>query len=154
MQPLVIDAEELVMALEMQDEGARYFLDRETGELHFVMDDELDAEWALDEEETGGDDKVDYTAERFLEVERVPSHVGWEVMRDFVEQLPDDRSTQQLAQALSGKSPFRRFQDVLLNYPNVREQWFQFHTAAYCAIAEEWLRANGIEAEFAKRTRT
>ncbi len=68
MQPLVIDAEELINAMEMQDEGGRYYLDRETGRLHLVIADEIGVVGVLDAAETGADQALDYTLDRFLQV--------------------------------------------------------------------------------------
>jgi len=55
---------------------------------------------------------------------------------------------------IEGKSAFRRFKDVLLNYPKLREQWFQFDADAFYTIAEVWLRDAEIEAVLHKRQAT
>ena len=41
--------------------------------------------------------------------------------------------------AINGKGAFRRFKDVLLNYPEERERWFQFKDDKTEERALEWL---------------
>jgi len=41
--------------------------------------------------------------------------------------------------AINGKGAFRRFKDVLLDYPEEREEWFQFKGAKVQERALEWL---------------
>jgi hypothetical protein len=41
--------------------------------------------------------------------------------------------------AINGKGAFRRFKDVLLDYPEERERWFQFKGAKEQKRALEWL---------------
>ena len=139
MQPIVIDGEELIMALESNDADGRFYLDRETGEVHVEINEAVEGE------------EIDFTTERFVLIEPVPSDVGWRIMRNFIGSLPAGPAATQLARAIEGKSAFRRFKDVLLNYPKLREQWFQFHAGAFYTIAEAWLRDAGIEAVLHKR---
>jgi hypothetical protein len=40
---------------------------------------------------------------------------------------------------MNGKGAFRRFKDVLLNYPEEREKWFQFNDDRTQGRALEWL---------------
>ena len=41
--------------------------------------------------------------------------------------------------AINGKGAFRRFKDVLLNYPEERERWFHCKDNRAQARALEWL---------------
>lgn len=143
MQPIVIDGEELMIALESNDADGHFYLDRETGEVHIELSE---AKVGVVEGE-----ELDFTTERFVLIEPVPSHVGWRIMHNFIESLPAGPAATQLARAIEGKSAFRRFKDVLLNYPKLREQWFQFHADAFYTIAEAWLHDAGIEAVLHKR---
>ncbi len=47
--------------------------------------------------------------------------------------------------ALNGKGAFRRFKDVLLNYPEKREKWFSFKDERLKKRVMEWLEENEIE---------
>ncbi len=143
MQPIVIDGEGLIIVLESNDPDGRFYLDRETGEVHVEINEAVVG--VVEGEE------IDFTTERFVLIEPVPSYVGWRIMRNFIESLPAGPAAMQLAHAIEGKSAFRRFKDVLLNYPKLREQWFQFHADAFYTIAEAWLRDAGIEAVLHRR---
>jgi hypothetical protein len=97
----------------------------------------------MDEEDK---EPLDADPDRYLLIEPVPSWVGYEVMSDFVETLPEGEARRESARALQQKHPFRRFKDVLSNYPAVREEWFRFHEQAFMKIIQEWLEDHGVEA--------
>ena len=148
MSPLTVDAEELIMALEYHGYDAKYVFDRETGEVIFMPNEDvvgevMDGELVEAIEEGWGT--------RYILIEPVDSSVGWEAMRDFIETIRDERIANRLSRAIEGKSPFRRFKDELLNYPELREAWFRFHNAAFLELAKEWLTENGIEATLKTR---
>lgn len=72
-------------------------------------------------------------------------------MADFIESLPTGEIRGRLTQAVQRSHPFRRFKDMVLNYPDTREQWFAFHEKAMIELAREWLKDEGIEAELKLR---
>jgi len=133
---MIIRADELIMAFEDHNPDARHFFDRQTGEVLSIFEEIMEEEDAklLDEE-----------SDRYLLVEPVPSSWGYEVMNDFVETLPEGKIRHELGRALQQKHPFRRFKDVLLNYPAIREDWFRFHEQAFIEIIQEWLDDHGVE---------
>ena len=139
MTRLTIRADELIMAFEGFGTELQHFFDRQTGEVLTVFED-------MDEEDA---ERLDADADRFLFIEPVPSYVGYEVMSDFVDTMPDGKVPRELARALQQRRPFRRFKDVLLNYPAVREDWFRFHEQAFMKIIQEWLDDHGVEATLA-----
>ena len=60
-------------------------------------------------------------------------------MVDFIATVKDKRLVELLEVAINGKGAFRRFKDVLLNYPDERERWFQFRDDRVQEKALEWL---------------
>lgn len=58
-------------------------------------------------------------------------------MRDFAETVSSPRLREELLEALSGRRPFRRFKDVLADYPKAEQAWFAFEEHAH----REWLRS-------------
>jgi hypothetical protein len=136
MTGLTIRADELIMAFEDYGTELQHFFDCQTGEVLTVFED-------MDEEDA---ERLDAEPERYLQIEPVPSSVGYEIMSDFVETLPEGKVPRELARALQQRHPFRRFKDVLLNYPPVREEWFRFHEQAYMKIIQAWLDDWGVEA--------
>ena len=144
MAKIVIDAEDLSLALEgWGGLGSLpvYFLDRETGEIFFCSPD-----YESDDEDDPCKHLDDYP-ERYVGITPLPSHESYKIMEAFVEQLPNERVASRLARAIGGRSPFRRFKDALLDYPDVREAWFQFRDDAMFEVGRQWLENEGIEAD-------
>ena len=133
-----VGVESLLMALEDHDPGHSYFLELSTGEVLMIMDD-MDLEEELYE-------KMEVNPEDYAEIEPIPSHEAFQIMANYVETLKDDRVAKSLSKALSHRHPFRSFKDVLLDHPEIREKWFQYHDARLMQLAQEWLEENGIEA--------
>ena len=137
MTELTIRADELIMAFEDYGTDLQHFFNRQTGEVLSLL-----------EEDMHEDDLEQMEAEpdRYLLIEPVASWVGYEIMSDFVETLPEGKVSRELARALQQRHPFRRFKDVLLSYPSVREDWFRFHEQAFMKVIQEWLDDHGVEA--------
>lgn len=152
MTPMTVDAEDLIMALEYQGYDARYIFDRETGEVIFMPDVAIVGDDVMDEELSEAVEEGWGT--RYIAVDPVPSWEGWNVMRDFIETINDEKIANRLYRAIEGRSPFRRFKDELLNYPELREAWFRFHDEAFIQLAKDWLRDHQIEATLKVRKQT
>lgn len=145
MSRVVIDAEDLIMALEYHGMALSHFLDLQTGEVLYLTDEDyMDPDKELQE-------KIDEEPDRYRVIDPLPSHVGWQVMSDFVESLRPGKIQEELARAIEGRKPFRRFKDVLFDYPDTRDAWFEFEKKAFEQLAEDWLKEQGIEAELKRR---
>ena len=136
MAQLCIRADELIMAFEDYGTGLQHFFDRQTGEVLSILEEDMEEEDAM---------RLEAEPDRYLLIEPVPSSVGYEIMSDFAGSLPEGKVPRELRAALQQRHPFRRFKDVLLNYPSVREDWFRFHEQAFMKIIEEWLDDYGVE---------
>ena len=136
MARLTIRADELIMVFEGFGTEMQHFFDCQTGEVLTVFED-------MDEEDA---ERLDADPDRYLLIEPVPSSVAYEIMSDFAEILPQGKISRELTRALQQRHPFRRFKDVLLNYPKVREDWFRFHEQAFIKIIQAWLDDYGVEA--------
>jgi hypothetical protein len=135
-----INIQEIAHALDDHG-GSEWYLDRNSGEmlyrsLIFSMDeaDEFDA--ALDAE-----------PERYIQIDPLPSRVGFNLMVDFTASLAEGNARRDLERALGGRKPFRAFKDALEAHPAEREQWFKFHDEFMQAEARRWLEEQGIESE-------
>ncbi len=143
MTKIRINLDELIFALETHDLGDAY-VDRETGEVI-----QLASGYMTGEEEDRDElaEQIEAHEDRYLYIEPISSSEGWQIMADFVESLPDGEARFELARALRGSHPFRRFKDTLLGYPTLREQWFEFHAETMRDYAREWLEDEAIDAE-------
>ena len=94
----------------------------------------------MDDEETWKlKDKIEEESYRYERIPKAESHQGYEDMVDFIATVKDERLAELLEVAINGKGAFRRFKDVLLNYPEKRERWFQFKDDRVQEKALEWL---------------
>ena len=82
--------------------------------------------------------------QRFISIEPLPSWKSYNLMEDFVYSLPLGRARDRLAEALSRRRPFRRFKDVLLDYPDLRKRWFEFQDERERRWALAWLAEHGL----------
>jgi hypothetical protein len=129
------------MALEDNSGMMNHFLDKKTGEIVFVSEYDV-----LDEDEETKK-LIEDEPDRFLWIDTVSSNKGFRIMEEFVESLPDGEAKMILCKALAWKKPFSNFKDALHDYPDIREQWFEFHDKALGELATEWLEVNEIDAE-------
>ena len=130
---LKIDLDELCAAMEDSSYEHEYYLDLETGEILFL------SEYMDDEEAEKLKEKIDNGLDRYERIPKAESREGYEDMQDFIATVKDERLWELLEVAINGKGAFRRFKDVLLNYPEERERWFQFKDDRIKERALEWL---------------
>ena len=130
---LKIGLDELYDAMENNSYEVEYYLDLETGEILFVSE-------GMDDEETGKL-KIQIGEElgRYELIPKAESYEGYRDMQAFIATVEDDHLSELLEVAINGKGAFRRFKDVLLNYPEERERWFQFKDDRMKERALEWL---------------
>lgn len=89
--------------------------------------------------------RVDEYLARFLIVPAMTSGEAYEDMEDFAETLEDDHLHNLLVTALHGRGAFRRFKNVLMDYPAERQRWFDFHDTRMRQRVEDWLRDKGFD---------
>ena len=130
---LKIDLDELYDAMENSSYEVEYYLDLETGEILFVSE-------GMDDEETGKlKIQIGEELDRYELIPKAESYEGYRDMQAFITTVEDDHLSELLEVAINGKGAFRRFKDVLLNYPEERERWFQFKDDRMKERALEWL---------------
>ena len=66
-------------------------------------------------------------------------------MERFVGSVSDEGLRERLIISIDGKGAFRRFKDVLAEYPAERERWFGFHDERVRKAMREWLEDHDIE---------
>ena len=130
---LKIDLDELCSAMENSSYEHEYYLDLDNGEILFL------SEYMDDKETRKLKDQIEEDFDRYERIPKAESHEGYEDMVDFIATVKDKRLTELLEVAINVKGAFRRFKDVLLNYPEERERWFQFKDDRTQERALEWL---------------
>lgn len=95
------------------------------------------------------DDEIDLDC--YVEIPKRESREAYEDMVEFAETVTDSHLRDLLDVALRGNGAFRRFKDVLLDYPADRERWFRFEERREREAIEEWAREEGVEISFEVR---
>lgn len=165
MAKIQIGQGELQMAISSGDGSMQWFLDRQTGDVIFVSDDEMLnyggfgddendeddeddlAEDDLDEEATGISAMIERHPDRFLSIPSMSSHEAFRIMERFTDSLDPGRARNALDEALRRRRPFRSFKDALAGFPDVREAWFKYEEGQLQQEAVDWLDSEGIEYE-------
>jgi hypothetical protein len=179
MRKLKLDLDELAWAFEDRDSDASWYLNTETGEVICVthetsqmLDELLEGEaapavsdrdeflrqledcdcqeWEKDELRQAYEVASD-TRKRFLPVSEDDWHDAYRDMADFADTVEDRRLQDLLAVALNGRGAFRRFKDVLLDFPEERDRWFKYRDDRVRERMLEWLRSEGIEAVWERK---
>jgi len=129
---LKIDLDELCSAIEDSSYEHEYYLDLETGEILFLSE-------YMDDETEKLRDRIDDDPNRYERIPKAEPHEGYDDMQNFIATVEDEHLAELLEVAINGKGAFRRFKDVLFNYPEEREKWFQFNDDRTQGRALEWL---------------
>ncbi len=66
-------------------------------------------------------------------------------MVEFAKKVEDELLREKLSIALDGKGAFKRFKNVMADYPDCREKWFKFRDERINKKVIEWLNSIGIE---------
>jgi hypothetical protein len=172
MRELNISLDDLEMAFEDYSGMVSHYLDVETGEVISVTEEErsvldriqesyydeqtqnIDWETAFEQEHT-----PDWEREVVQEIYRVDAGIGtkyilipaedsyesYHDMEDFIETVQSEHLQELLDYAIHGKGAFRRFKDVLLNYPEDRELWFKFKRERLQERIIDWLDSEDIK---------
>ena len=131
MRVIPINWTDLETAFERNSPDAESFLDTRTGEVVTVT------EGAIDYPEQRG--KVQAGGEAFVRIEPAASREQYKWMERFVAGVTDEPLRERLVIAIDGKGAFRRFKDVLLNYPTERERWFSYRAELLHWAIHKWL---------------
>jgi Uncharacterised protein family (UPF0158) len=117
-----VNWDDLEMALTSNQGEWTCYLDLETGEVRMVP-----------------------VNRRLIHVDPLGSKVEYRWMAEFTGTVRDARLRDRLEVALDGRGAFRRFKNVLLDFPGQRERWFAFRDERLHAAARDWLGELGIE---------
>ena len=119
-----VDLEMLVVALEDHSYESSWWLDPATGAVEYCSVD---------------DDPEEFESRGLVYVHPGDSGEAYQDMVDFTHLVGDERARDLLFRALEGRGAFRRFKDTLVEFPELREQWFSFHDLRMQRRAIEWL---------------
>jgi len=118
-------------AIELASDDIRYYYNVDTQEVISVAlyDDDNDIEMQHD---------------HYISLPSKYDINDYQIMEDFIQKLPDEQQSNQLAYAIRGRGAFRGFRD-LIDELNLTRQWYDFRTKAYEQIARQWCQENSLE---------
>ncbi|KXA94752.1 hypothetical protein AKJ65_03550 [candidate division MSBL1 archaeon SCGC-AAA259E19] len=140
---LKVDLDDLCWAYEDAYLGNSYYLDIETGEVLFFSDNLTGTEGGPE----GIEEIEDEVGDRYIALPRTSPREGYRDMEEFIETVEDEDLKEKLSIAIDGKGAFRRFKDVLNQYPDERERWFEFKGNRTEKRVRRWLEAEDIRRE-------
>ena len=174
MKELKVNCDEVQKAMEdISRDTFDYFLDTQTGEVITVseeilremkdmlydedyeeMGDEIEyiefdtepevPDWMFDEADLALEVLLDSTA-RYIRIPEMNSDTAFSIMKEFVQTVRDHVLKKKLVNALNGKGAFRRFKDILTEYPKERKCWHRYNAKASRSEILKWLHACGIK---------
>ncbi|RMW49440.1 hypothetical protein D6U18_06120 [Lactiplantibacillus pentosus] len=124
------------------EDGMIYYYRRSTDEIVVLVNDQFADDDSNDKlAEAIDDNRDDYVS--------FPTEIDihdYQIMRDYVDQVADDRQRERLEQAISGRGAFRRFRSTIEQL-GLLEQWYDFEAQAYHDMAVEWCHENDVPYE-------
>ncbi len=133
-----VDWEELEDAFADSSSDHRYYLDRETGAVHFFSS-------YLDNEDEEEDERAITAENRYVVIPHarrlVPSHE----LREFVASLGAREARQELESSLQTPEGYRRFEEVVADHPQALDEWRRFIKERLGPRIKAWLADVGVE---------
>ncbi|MGC2062321.1 MAG: UPF0158 family protein [Thermodesulfovibrionales bacterium] len=169
-----VDFDEIQKAMEdIGREAFDYFIDTETGDVIILSEDILQKaqaiisescdedmsdyeaiefdeevelpEWAEDEVELALDIFIDHET-RYMRIPERRSDDVFQAMQGFTAALENQELRLLLEEIVDGKGAFRRFKDILEDYPKEKKQWYGYSAKMARKEIAEWLQSVGIKA--------
>ena len=147
-----VSLREIANELDALMDGSTVYLNRQTGEVYSMHDDEL----YLCEEDADLEDLPEWQVKSVAKNREImegddwlalPGKFDvheWSIMSDFSHSVEDSGVRDQLLSAIHGTGAFRYFKDTVIRH-GIREQWFQFKAAAIEQIVADWLEEHEIK---------
>ena len=158
MKKLKVDINELAFTMEISDEfDNAIFFDTETGEVVSIPNElmsavESDDDEALQDLPDWEKDLIEIAENivrdesgRYVDIPRKPSSEAYDLMVEFARSVTNSNLKEKLEIALDGKGAFRRFKNVISDYPDEEMRWFAFKDKRMHEEVIEWLNDLGIE---------
>lgn len=148
---VTVSLREVVEELEALPDESTLYLDRESGELYAVGDEEA----RLVEDGAAAEELPDWlgdelpkirevlTAERWLSLPTRFDVHEWAIMDEFARAAEDPAVSDELLTAIHGRGAFRAFKDAV-HRRGIQEDWYRYRAAAIADIAGAWLDEHDI----------
>ncbi len=116
----------------------RYYLDRDTGAVHFFSA-------YLDNKEEEEDEHQMTSEERYVLIPHARRVVPMRQIRDFIASLENSDQRRVLQSTIIESEDERRFEDVIDDLPDALHKWKRFHRDHLEERIKNWLTEVGVE---------
>jgi len=134
-----VNLNDVIDAIEFADMEIEYYYSIKTEEILICFDGMINGDKNPELEEDMEENFEDYI--------RLPNQYDvneYNMMEEFIENLPEGKNQEKLADAIRGRGAFRRFKDMVYDL-GLEQKWFRYRDAEYSRIAREWCKENEIE---------
>jgi hypothetical protein len=153
-----VKLQDVVETMDMLGDEMSGCLNKRTGELHTLNDEEIEAA-ELEAEDAGDEglaDQPEWLRDEIQKAREINESEDWielptkrdiheyAIMENFCRSVTDPRSSEKLLDAIRGSGAFRRFRDAL-EVLDMEQEWYDFRAAELEKIAVGWLEENQIE---------
>ncbi len=151
--PIKIKIAEVVDALESATENFSHYLDKRTGEIVMLSNDDLRA---AEDDDGVNFEYPDWQKESILKAREViaeseqfaelPTQFDiheYDIMRDFCLDIDDPKVREDMLRWIKGCGAFGRFKNAIHSM-GIEKKWFEFKRNELEKIAIEWLEEEGI----------
>jgi hypothetical protein len=148
---LTVKLNDVIEALEEAAEECAHYLDRKTGEIALITNEEMEAA----EEDELISEYPDWQREAILKAREILTSENfvalpdqfdiheYKIMEDFCLVFEDRRVGEDLRRLIKGSGAFRRFKDAVYSM-GADKAWYEFRRAEIEKIAIQWLEAQQI----------
>jgi len=148
---IIVKLRDIIDGMQMQSGTLEAYLDKRTGEVIPVSEDELAAaeEGELTSDSPAWQREAVQKAREILTTQHYiplpdPCDINeYGMMQDFCYGVEDDKIRNLLLIMIKGPGAFSRFKAALDEF-NLTEKWYQYRDEAFRQIALSWCEANGI----------
>jgi hypothetical protein len=148
----IVSVKDVVDEMDVVSDEISVFLNRKTGELVTLTDEELSA---AEDGDDDIDEYPDWQREMIIKAREVtgsdeylplPGRFDineYEIMENFCYSVEDDEAGNDLLYKIRGSGAFRRFKDAV-RVRGIEEKWYDFRQKELEKIATDWLEMNQI----------
>jgi hypothetical protein len=145
----------LIDGFDMKPDMCDSFLDKETGEVHFISEDDRFAlehedsdppEWQKEHLEQIKPILDNFDSERYIYLPSKFEFHEYSVMERFIASLSNPMVQDSLWSAVKGNGAFRRFKNGIQRY-GIRDQWYNYREATIKQFIIDWCERENIPYE-------
>jgi len=150
---VLVELSEIIDGMEIQMGEMKPYLDKSTGEVILVTDEDM----RTAEDDESLEDYSEWERESIQKVRRmffgdgVPVQLPtqfdiheYQIMQRFCGSVEDENVSDSLYDAITGSGAFRRFKDGVYRF-GIQDDWYKYRAEAFRKIAIEWCEDNEVE---------